>query len=509
MLKLITRLALNKDYQKAQLNPNQIQYRQQKLWTQYWQQLQRTDLDRHFNISLFRNFEDFQSEFPILTYTDLEPFITTTLEGKTGGLFHEPLVKVGMTSGTTGKHGKKIPYNQSMLNQFYRGRAFNLSTILREHPNALKNPLYTLSLSAPAEVYKHQNIPYGYISGIVNEFEPFIMKGNFFPRQGQSTSNDWHQLITQIFEQTKSIDLKMLAGIPAVLAEMLESLCERYGVSNLKTVFPNLQYCVFGGTGISLFQSRIDAACGRPLKYFGTYVSTEAPIGLPVKSYDGESLYYLNPNIIVNFADPTESPRPMGVQNLKVGKTYQVLTTTPNGFLQYPIKDEIQVETVEPYFTFKILGRSQGGLNLATEKITEEKLDRAITELAKHSIEKEIQYFVAPYQNGKHIGYEFLLMLNAPNSVLNQMATALPIESQVLAQKLDEILSEQNQDYRESREREILGPVRTKVVSNHILANFFRQNNQRGQIKISKVFPSQERLADYLKNHLGYSIGKA
>jgi hypothetical protein len=262
---------------------------------------------------------------------------------------------------------------------------------------------------------------------------------------------------------------------------------------------------VFGGTGLALYQRRIDALCGQPLRYYGTYVSTEAPIGFPVRSYDGESLYYLNPNIIVNFSAPS-SETLIGIKDLEVGKIYQVYPTTANGFLHYPLKDEIQVVSIAPHFTFKVIGRSKGGLNLATEKITEERLDYAVGELSKRLQINGLQYFVLPYHTGGLIGYEFILFAREPDGKGSRTISSTSSNHLHWETHLDAILSEQNQDYRESRAQNVLGPVRVKVLADEQISSFFRDNTHKGQIKLNKVFSSVEALSEELKNRFGTSF---
>ena len=114
----------------------------------------------------------------------------------------------------------------------------------------------SLSLSAQAEVFTEKGIPYGYISGIINQYIPLPLQGNFYPKQGLASPEQWQQRVLDLDQQIRGVNLQLVAGIPAVIVETLESLCQHYGVSSLKHQFPELRYSVFGGTDLlNLLQS--------------------------------------------------------------------------------------------------------------------------------------------------------------------------------------------------------------------------------------------------------------
>ncbi len=504
ILNTILKLYLKKVYSNALLSPKELLKRQKKTWSNIQTHLKMTELGKKYELTQFVQWEAYKNKFPILTYSELEPFIMDAISGKKNSIMNDAIIKVGLTSGTTGKHGKKIPYNLNMIKLFNKARLFNLSCLLNEQPNLLNEPPYTLSIAASNEVYKEGNVSFGYISGIINEFEPSIMKGLFFPKAPQLNLLSWSEKVELIYKQTKNIDLKIIAGIPAILIEVLDSLCEFYKVNSLAAIFPNLKICFYGGTDIHLYRERLNTLCGRELFFYPIYTATEAPIGLPLRSTKNLSYYLLNPHLIFHFIDKNNNSTYLDVTELRLGETYGVLLTAPNGLLKYPLGDEIKVESLSPYFTFSLVGRSGGGLNLATEKISEDKLLKAVEKtmdnLNINYLDRPTHFCLTSYQGQHQLGYHFILFFKPI-----ALGTIKSLE-QKLEVELDQVLCEQNQDYREFRASRVLGAAKVSCLEAERLTQYLRDTSQQGQIKIPIVFKDKNLLVQYMKDKLNYNI---
>jgi len=501
MLNLVSQYYLNKLYRSAQLNRDQLIRKQEQNWSHIRAYLKGTKLSNDFNLQNFNTYSDLRNYGPILSYENLSPYIDQTLKLEKNIMTPDLPVRVGLTSGTTGKHGKKIPINQPMLNQFNWSRRYILSSILNEFRIDSIKKIKSLSLSAQAEVYIENGLSYGYISGIINQYIPYPLHNNFYPQKELPSPDQWDKRILALDLEIKGVELQIVAGIPAVILETLESLCQHYGVSSLNTIFPQIKYCVFGGTDISLYRKRLNEVCGRELHYFGSYVASEAPIGLPIASTKEIASYLLNPNIIVGFESLIKPRKIEGVGEVKVGDCYRILLTMPNGFIQYPLMDEIEILSTEPIFSFKIIGRKGGGLNLATEKIDEARLSKVIQSFSDLNLVKVFGYTVAPYFDSKNPSYEIFLFIGSTENKYNELLDSKELLGSY-ARTIDEIMMKQNQDYKESRNAGVIKPLQLKVLPQEALVNYIRLNAEAGQVKIPTVFRERNNLLQFFQNKL-------
>lgn len=501
MVDIIFQYYLKKIYRAALLSPAQLKQKQEKNWREMRSYLLKTELAKNYNLRRYETLTSLQQEGPVLTYQDLSPYIERTLNFEKNIMTPDLPLRVGLTSGTSGKHGKKIPMTQKMLDHFNWSRRFLLSSIVQEFPVGPINRMKSLSLSAQAEVYREKGIPYGYISGIINQYIPLPLQGNFYPKQGLAPPEKWEQRVLDLDQQIRGVNLQLVAGIPAVVVETLESLCQHYGVSSLKHQFPELRYCVFGGTDIALYRKRIDELCGRELHYFGSYVATEAPIGLPIHSVKESVVYLLNPNIIVGFQSHQKTQPILGVDDVKEGARYRIVLSMPNGFIQYQLMDEIEVLSIEPYFHFKLIGRQGGALNLATEKIDESGLTKIIQSFQTQTSAPLLAFTVAPHADVENPCYEFFLFIDDSRSEFKGLLNSTKTAS-LWSTIIDDIMMLEYQDYRESRKAEVLKSAQVKILPSEALKTFVRSQAELGQVKVPMVFRERKDLIQFLQTKL-------
>lgn len=504
MVNKIFQYYLKNLYRSALLSPSQLRQKQEKTWRQMRSYLLKTELAKNYHLHRYETLATLHRDGPILTYQDLSPYIERTLNLEKNIMTPDLPIRVGLTSGTTGKHGKKIPLTQPMLNHFNWSRRFLLSSLVEEFSVEPIRHMKSLSLSAQADLYNEKGISYGYISGIINQYVPLPLKGNFYPQRHLPSPEYWEQRVQELHRQLCGVSLHIIAGIPAVMVETLEGLCQHFGVSSLKHQFPELRYCVFGGTDIALYRKRLNDLCGRELNYFGSYVATEAPIGIPLSSsVPGSAVtYLLNPNIIVGFQSLKSVPTILSVDEVEEGERYRLVLSMPNGFIQYPLMDEIEVLGVKPYFSFKVIGRQGGALNLATEKIDELGLATIIQAFKDRVDAPVFAFMVAPYADVENPCYEFFLFIDdsGRNEFKNLLSSTQTVKA--WAVMIDDMMMQKYQDYKESRQVGILKPAEVKILPSESLKKFIRHNAELGQIKIPMVFRERKDLIQFLETKL-------
>ena len=81
-------------------------------------------------------------------------------------------------------------------------------------------------LSGSPEMEQTAGILTGRLSGIVNHFIPFWLKGNQLPTYETNCIEDWEQKVAKIMEETKSMDMRLISGIPPWMQMYFDLLIE-------------------------------------------------------------------------------------------------------------------------------------------------------------------------------------------------------------------------------------------------------------------------------------------
>jgi len=113
---------------------------------------------------------------------------------------------------------------------------------------------------------------------------------------------------------------------------------------------------------VQSFRHSLDRLAGRPLQYFGTYVSTESPLGfeIPGHASDPARMAFLPDHVLYSFTElnGTGAP-PLALDELKEGGEYLLNLGTPNGILHYAIHDWIKVARTKPFVQFELPRRKK------------------------------------------------------------------------------------------------------------------------------------------------------
>jgi hypothetical protein len=107
-------------------------------------------------------------------------------------------------------------------------------------------------------------------------------------------------------------------------------------------------------------------------------------------------------------------------------------------------------------------------------------------------------YCTFPFSDGGKLGYSFILNL-AEKTYADYLQQESGSLKATWTDKLEKILKDQNQDYRECVDAGILHPLRIRVLSDSYFSPFVRKQSAHGQLKVPRVF---QRSDDMLKFYL-------
>lgn len=491
--RVISKSILKRKYKKVALSKVEFLEVQRMNFEILKARLEGTDIYNDLNLENIHSYEEFTKLVKVRGYEEFSPYVEKVIEGQDNVLFNNSPLYFGLTSGTSGKDSKKIPYNRQMISTFKESQQL-LASVVNEMVEGmdLVNSA-RLTYGSNPETYEQNGISYGYISGILSSQTPYALKNVTYPTQDILAIENWEDKLLKLSEQVVPVDIKIASGIPSYLISIFEYILEKTGKKEIKEVWPNLETVIYGATPIDQYRDRLNALVGKKLNYFGIYASTEAPLGIAINNArDEKQIYAFHPEILFTFTDAEDMSKTIGVGEVEEGKSYYVNTSAPNGFVNYTMKDIVRIKSVSPLLTFEILGRMGSGINLAAEKTSDEHVLDSILLLNKKLKVNLDHYFLCPSNKEGIPCYQWTIFSDELTHV----------DQQSVAKLIDAAMSVQNQDYAECREDGILASPIVKIVSTIYLKDYFNANKDRGQFKMKTVFSCSETFTDFLKQAL-------
>ncbi len=473
--------------------------RQERNFQTLKRSLSGTRLYKDFRLAHIKSYEDFVHHVPVLSYEDYAPYVDMIVAGHKNILFKDKADNFGLTSGTSGKDSKRVPYNERMIRMFVKSqrRIASRLSILEPQMNLLK--VDRLTFGSDPYVYTQNNFKFGYISGILSTRAPKALQKNTFPSSEVLTISNWDKKIEMLIEESLHQDIQVVSGIPTYIISIFEALLARTGKKEIREIWPNLKIFVYAATPIKQYKDRIDRLVGHELNYYGLYAATEAAIGLPYSKYtEGRQQYFLNPDLLYSFT-PAEGPQnPVGLHQIELGQSYFLNIGTPNGFIHYSMKDVVSFQEVQGDLVFEFVGRKSTGMNLAAEKVSDNNILDCYL-YAKNSANLDLRhFFLSPTDVDGRAAYHWTIF--APNNISVDESTAL-------AKILDEKMQALNGDYSDCREVSVLGPARVTLINADHLQTYFENNRKKGQFKMKTTFETAEEYLTFMKNHITDTTG--
>ena len=480
-------------YSNLAKDQNQVTELQGQNFLKLNKKLRGTKISRKTGLENLENYREFSDHFSVRSYDDFRPYIDAHVHGARNVLFKSSVKYFGLTSGTSGKDSKKVPYNSEMIKSFQKAQKYLASVISHEVKGLDLLSAPRLSYGSTPTTYEDDGMSFGYISGILTAKTPNSLKKVTFPSIETLSIENWDVKMNEIYLQTIEQDIKVASGIPTYLISIFEYILEKTGKRYISEIWPNLETVIYGATRIDQYRDRLNELVGKKLNYFGIYASTEAPIGIGINNAKyGKQVYVFHPDLVFTFNKVSDFEQ-CGVNELKVGKDYFVNTTTPNGMVNYAMKDIIRVKSISPELTFEVLGREGSGINIAAEKTCDEHVLDTVVNLSKKIGVNVEHYFLSPSTRDGKACYSWTIF----SDELNQNS-----DSNNIAKEIDLLLSEFNHDYADCREDGIIAPPHVTIAPSNFIKEYFDLYKNKGQFKMKTIFGSSDDFSDFLNNSI-------
>lgn len=510
---------------KRQRSPLQ---QQEETFARLRESLRGTEVDRECSLSACASYTEFVQKVPPRVFSDYQPKIERVANGERGILFRDRCESLVLTSGTTGYLDKKIPYNSAMVaasRRFqYKCAAVIGAACERADPALDKRMTYATMVRDPRLTMSSKGgLPVMYMSQIMAVGkQPRLARSREVLKPSILSAPSWEEKLSGIAAAALHEDVRLVSGIPLYLLQIFERLKSEAKVECLREIWPHFEGFVYSGSPVEKFKPRIRQLLGAEPRYFSAYIASEGCFGLP--SGDSENMFFNLQDVVFGFLPPDsggqfpEKPSgpALGLNQLQVGCEYEVLVSGPNGLLQYRVGDIIRIETLEPFISFSVLGRTSLGINLASEKVSQTTLEQAFQRVQSERGPVIAHFFVYPgkrreprfaveHETEGRPFYQWDLVL-APQSPTSDASTdvekTLPLR-RAWAHDLEQALIAVSPDYRDCRVTDkLISGMQVRLLPHRVVEELFAERQGRGQFKMKSVFRSYGDYQSYLGNAL-------
>ncbi len=400
-----------------------------------------TEYGKKYGFGEIHSIREYQEKVPYSTYDNYAPYIERMVRNHEEKLITAyPIIQYVETSGSIGVQ-KKIPITEPAMNVYQDYSGIRMFALADRHFRKVRHTRIPvgrgLNTMEVEDTTMEDGTPRGSVSGsAIRKFKsvmPFFLTSPIpviFPAGGMNLlymrarfaledkemayivsafmtnvsdifnfiKNNWEMLVEDIANGTVNPDmvkgedamkqiLPYLKKNPGRAEELRKIFEEGFDTPVAHKIWPNLSYVSAIGTGgFAIYADKVKEFIGNIDIDYSVYAASEGIFASASRMNDPK-YDLLTDSCFFEFLpmDGTgDEAHPLTMDQLTVGKEYEVIITNLSGFYRYRIKDVIRVlgyhgTTPQIAFAYRI---SQM-VNLAAEKTTEEHLTHAVMEFSK------------------------------------------------------------------------------------------------------------------------------
>ena len=472
--------------------PDQIKLREELI-----RKAKNTIFGLEHNFHKISDYTSFKNEIPLRNYEQLKPYIERIVAGEENILWSGKPVYFAKTSGTT-SGVKFIPITKASLPYHVNSARNAFFCYLDQHKHETTLDGKLIFLSGSPELHLTSGIKTGRLSGIVNHEIPSWLQKSQLPSYETNCIDDWEQKLDKIVDETIHEDLRMISGIPPWVKMYYEKLIERSGKSTIKEIFPNFNLFVYGGVNFEPYRTSLESLVGGKVDSIETYPASEGFIAFQNDATDPALLLNTNAGIFFEFVPANEifsdSPARYALEEIELGIDYAIIINSNAGLWGYILGDQVRFTRLNPY-KLLVTGRINHYTSAFGEHVIGKEVDESILEVsAKYGI-KVREFTVAPQVNPTADQLPYHEWFVEFESDIGDIS--------VLAQALDQKMTEKNIYYHDLIKGNILSPLRLRPLKEDSFRNLMKDMGKLGgQNKVPRLSNDRkiaERLQVYLK----------
>ncbi|MFT8593665.1 MAG: GH3 auxin-responsive promoter family protein [Bifidobacterium sp.] len=401
-----------------------------------------TEYGKSLGFGDIHSVEEFKSKVPLSTYDDYAPYIERMVKGERNLITSYPIVRYAVTSGSV-DNPKNIPVSEETMGIYERFAGHVSSTVPFNHVTQTQQRPVHGGRILIAAVAHDDTVEDGTSRGAVSsavygklkpllDYISVVPSSVFFPppgninmkylrlffglkEEGLAAMNapfmtalvdlmhylevNWEMLVRDIAAGVVNPSISMPDALRKELqtslepdparAESLRREFERgFDEAIVPRIWPHLEYVgAIGGGGFQAYTEKMRRYTGSIPFYLGTYAASESLMAVATEMERAE--YMLLPEsgfyefIPADEDSPTET---LNLDELEVGRDYEIVLTNLSGFYRYRIGDVLRVtgyagQTPKVCFVY----RKKQMVSIAGEKTNEASIAWTVGEFEKAS----------------------------------------------------------------------------------------------------------------------------
>lgn len=405
-----------------------------------------TAYGQQFGFKDISNYNDFQSQVPIVAYEEIEPYIERARRGERDVLWRGVTKHFAKSSGTTNAKSKFIPITDDSLEDcHYKAGKDLISIYANNHPD---NQLFTnknLRLGGSAELYESFGTKYGDLSAILIENLPFWVEITTVPSKKVSLMTEWESKLKAIVAEVKNENVGSITGVPSWMMVLLQRVLQETGQGSIKELWSNLEVFFHGGISFTPYREQYKKIIGADINYYEIYNASEGFFGIQDRHGKDDMLLMLDYGIFYEFIPMEEfgkeNPKVLTLQEVELGKNYAIVITTNGGLWRYLIGDTVVFTSLDP-FRIKISGRTKHYINAFGEELMVDNVETALAKACTATNASITDYTGAPVymSEGESGAHEWIFEFSQ-----------MPDNMETFKTIFDETLKSLNSDYEAKR----------------------------------------------------------
>ncbi|MDY8138661.1 GH3 auxin-responsive promoter family protein [Aquimarina sp. 2201CG5-10] len=468
---------------------------QKRVFRELIKTAEKTTFGKDHDFQNIKTFSDFTERVPIRDYEQLRPYVDRVVEGESDILWPGKPIYFAKTSGTT-SGAKYIPLTAASIPTHIRAARNAILCYIAETGNTNFVDGKMIFLQGSPELSEKNGIKLGRLSGIVAHYVPKYLQKNRMPSWETNCIEDWEQKVDAIVEETVNENMTIISGIPPWVQMYFERLQKKTGKS-IGELFKDFELFIYGGVNYQPYKSTFEKLIGRKVASIELYPASEGFFAFQDKQDEKGMLLQLDSGMFYEFVKADnffeENPKRITLEDVEVAINYVMLISSNAGLWSYNIGDTVMFTSVEPYRVV-VSGRIKHFISAFGEHVIGKEVEEALREGAEVTGAMINEFTVAPQinpQNTELPYHEWFIEFKEE-----------PENMDLLAEKIDSSLCDQNSYYKDLIEGNILQTLKIVTIPKGGFNNYMKSIGKLGgQNKLPRL-SNDRKIADVLNTML-------
>lgn len=388
-----------------------------------------------------------------------------------------------LSSGTSEASSKQIPVTSEMIRAIKKTSTKQLLSLVKyDFPKDFYEK-GILMLGGSTHLQFNGTYYEGDLSGINTAKIPFWFQHFYKPGRRISRERDWNNKLNEIVRKAPEWDIGSVTGVPAWFQILFEMIIEKYNLSTIHDIWPNLKVFCHGGVAFGPYKNAFEKLCGKPMVYIETYLASEGFIAYQSRPNPKGMELVLNNGLFFEFVpfnssnfdfegNMTDNPQTFVFDEIEENKEYALLLSSCAGAWRYLIGDIIKIVDKQ-HAEIIITGRTKHFLNLCGEHLSQENMNRAIELLENQENISIPEFTVAGIKHKSMFAHKWYIGTNDT------------VSPETVRHRIDENLKRLNDDYRVER----IAAIQDVIVEIVPVKLFYNWMEKHGKLSAQSKFP--------------------